>query len=249
MLNRVELKSSNREFFYAKKPLITKRVLFCFHGSREIARKMASKTINEFGEETFIVYGQASGKPCNSQLIKHPMYGGTYYGDFYFGIHDGFSDATASKEIQYVQDIWDYLVFHISPELKNVPFYFLGFSNGGVFACLLPIELPNMFDGIISFMGGIGHDPHFVIPFWKLKTEQETKGKENKVHLLFYTNLTDIHREPCEQAYEIFTAEDFDNVRLYIEQSEEQGHHFKRSNCKFLYQWILSIEKNQSAYC
>ncbi len=86
----------------------------------------------------------------------------------------------------------------------------MGHSNGGVFACLLPIYMPNDFKAIISHQGGFGYDEWFHIPFDNLSIN------DKKTPIYFYTGTEDIHMMPCIQAHRLFTNEGFAST-LYIE--------------------------------
>lgn len=115
--------------------------------------------------------------------------------------------------------------------INNV--FFIGHSNGGVFALLLSLYIPNMFKGIVSHCGGVGYDPSFYLDFKLLKPT------DNKTPLLFYTGENDIHRFPCEAAVNIFLGEDFPIVDIFVE--KDIKHEYK-SNCEaYILNWFESL--------
>lgn len=80
-------------------------------------------------------------------------------------------------------------------KINNV--YFIGHSNDGVFALLLALYTPNMFKGIVSHMGCIWYDPDVYFNFKIMRDD------DYKTPLLFYTGENDLHKIPCEIAYNI----------------------------------------------
>jgi hypothetical protein len=91
--------------------------------------------------------------------------------------------------------------------------------------------MPNTFTKIVSHMGGIGYDPYFYLNFNILK------DTDRKTPILFYTGENDIHRKPCEAAYEIFTGENF-AADIYIEPNIS---HLYLNTCEaYILDWLKS---------
>lgn len=113
-----------------------------------------------------------------------------------------------------------------------IEYFFVGHSNGGVFGCLLAIYRCNIFNGIVSHMGGIGYDPHFYLDFTKLI------GK--KTPLLFYTGENDIHKSTCEAALSIFQNEEFPEVMIHIEPKIK--HEYIHTCEKYILNWFNQLK-------
>lgn len=121
--------------------------------------------------------------------------------------------------------------------INNV--YFIGHSNGGVFALLLAIYTPNMFKGIISHMGGIGYDPDLYLNF------NVMIDNDNKTPILFYTGENDLHKIPCEIALNIFQKEKFP-VDIIVE--KDIGHEYLPNCEEHILEWIQSINTHYHNY-
>jgi predicted esterase len=169
------------------------------------------------------VYGQASGKMVPAH--KHPIYGFTSFGDLYWEIRDcvkGFSD-----DLAYTKNI-----IEIMKKMYNIrKIYFIGHSNGGVFALLLAVYMSDIFDAIISHQGGMGFDPHFYVDF--------RKAGKNKPRMLFYTGTHDIHKQVCMEAHELFLSEGYCS-KLYIE--NELQHTYDKSCEAYMLNFLRNDE-------
>jgi poly(3-hydroxybutyrate) depolymerase len=206
-------------------------LLLFYHGSRGTGWMSSLEYTRwiEYARENklLIIFGQAQGEQVYPH--KHKYYNHVTHGELYFEIRDcvpGFQD-----DIQYTIE-----VIKAAKSLYNIDdnrIYFVGHSNGGVFGCLLPIYLPNIFKGIVSHMGGIGHDPHFYLDFSRLLPNN------NKTPILFYTGEHDVHRFPCEAAHSLFLAEKFPIVDIHIEDGLDHTYSY---NCEpYILNWFNNL--------
>jgi predicted esterase len=201
-------------------------ILF-YHGSRDIAWTQAleyTNLVNKAKENNYIVvYGQSSG--IINKPIIHKYYGYASFGELYWEIRD--NNEQFEEDLLYTELIID--MMKRKCDINNI--YFIGHSNGGVFALLLALYMPNTFTKIVSHMGGIGYDPYFYLNFNILK------DTDRKTPILFYTGENDIHRKPCEAAYEIFTGENF-AADIYIEPNIS---HLYLNTCEaYILDWLKS---------
>jgi len=207
-------------------------VLLFYHGSRGTGWMSALEYTRwiEYAQQNklLIVFGQAQGEQLYPH--KHPHYNDQItHGELYFEIRD--NTTGFHEDIEYTQQILEDVKLNYHIDNKRV--YFVGHSNGGVFGCLLTIYLPNTFRGIVSHMGGIGHDPHFYLDFPKLS------NTDNKTPILFYTGEYDVHKFPCEVAYNIFKSEDFPIVDIYIEPNLDHTYCY---NCEpYILNWLNNL--------
>ena len=191
-------------------------ILF-YHGSRDIAWTQILEYTNllSIDEKYIVAFGQASGIINKPEI--HPDYGYATFGEIFWEIRH--SHMQLGEDLLYTRAI----VNDIREQYKIKNVYFIGHSNGGVFGLLLALYTPNLFNGIISHMGGIGYDPGLYLNFKALKPI------ENKTPLLFYTGENDIHKNACESARTIFLSEGFPIVDIFIEKNI--GHEYL-PNCE-----------------
>jgi predicted esterase len=134
------------------------------------------------------------------------------------------------KDITYLKDILNHVksTHVISPD----EIFLMGHSNGGVFATLVAIFLPNEFSGICSHMGGIGWDSNFVLNF------DVIKDTDKKTPVLVVTGDRDGYRRPCEIARDLFLGEGFP-VDFFL--VEDTGHEYKPGEVEeFVWKWFMS---------
>jgi predicted esterase len=221
---------SNSRYYLHTIPAQPKNDLILFyHGSRDTAWAQALEYTNLVStaetNNCIIVFGQASG--TINKPTFHPYYLDASFGELYWEIRD--YEPQFKEDLAYTQTI----ITEMQTQYDINHIYFIGHSNGGVFAILLALYMPNTFRAVVSHMGGIGYDPAFYLNFDLLK---ET---DQKVPILFYTGENDIHRKPCESAQNIFRGEDFSKVDIHIEL--DIGHEYL-ANCEdYILNWLKSI--------
>jgi predicted esterase len=200
-------------------------ILF-YHGSRDIAWTQVLEYTNLKHTKYIIAFGQASGTIHKPEI--HPHYGYASFGEIFWEIND--SEQQFDEDLLYTKAIVNDMKDQYN--INNV--YFIGHSNGGVFALLLALYTPNMFKGIVSHAGGIGYDPRFYLDFKLLKST------DNKTPLLFYTGENDLHRFPCEAAHNIFLGKHFPIVDIFIE--KDMKHEYKSSCESYMLNWLESLK-------
>lgn len=200
-------------------------ILF-YHGSRDTAWTQVLEHVGLLKNKNYIIaFGQSSGVVEKPTIHKH--YGYASFGELFWEIDD--LSPQFDEDLLYTKAIVNDIKTQY--DIKNV--YFIGHSNGGVFALLLALYTPNMFNGIVSHMGGIGYDPSFYLNFKLLK---ET---DNKTPILFYTGENDIHKFPCESARNIFLGEDFPKIDIFVEKDIK---HEYISTCEaYILNWFKSL--------
>jgi predicted esterase len=235
----ISMDSGIKRFFLIRQPKKTQskyKCLIYYHGSRgtawEQVLKITTFHINPLYDDFYLVYGQ-----CDIQNITEPFIHSAYnhpcFGEIYWEIRDftpGFSE-----DLEYTKLLVEKLR-NDHTDIEDI--YFIGHSNGGVFALLMALYLPNAFKGIVSHQGGLGFDPLYYLPFEILDDLKEDETPKQRVPILLYTGEFDIHREVCEQAALLFRNEGFHRVDLFIE--EGATHHYDPSCEKYLYDWLLS---------
>lgn len=202
----------------------SKDMLLFYHGSRGNAMYSALELTRWIENKNLLcIFGQAVSPGPSEQPHCDKHYGGVSYGELYWEIRD--HNFQFHNDLEYTQAIITFVKekYHINKS------YFVGHSNGGVFACLLALYLPNTFDKIISHMGGIGFDPHFYLDY------QILKSNDRRTPLLFYTGENDIHKQPCEAAKSIFEGDEFP-ASLYIH--PELGHDYEYHCEQYIYEWF-----------
>jgi predicted esterase len=221
-------------------------ILF-YHGSRDIAWTQILEYTNllSINENYIVAFGQASGTINKPEI--HPHYGYASFGEIFWEIRDLYEQF--DEDLLYTRAIINDMKQKY--QIKNV--YFIGHSNGGVFALLLALYIPNMFTGIVSHMGGIGYDPGLYLNFRLLQ------NSDNKTPLLFYTGRAvsgftgysaepvsqretgeyDIHKKTCESAREIFLGENFPIVDIFIE--KDIGHEYLPNCESYILNWFASL--------
>eukprot|EP01064_Diplonema_japonicum_P022283 TRINITY_DN3199_c4_g1_i2.p1 TRINITY_DN3199_c4_g1~~TRINITY_DN3199_c4_g1_i2.p1 ORF type:complete len:368 (+),score=61.71 TRINITY_DN3199_c4_g1_i2:56-1159(+) len=164
----------DREYYFtAKRP--RDKMLVILHGSRTSALAYAySTTFREVFDGYFLVFPQSRGEVTPPTLHKH--YNNITHGDLYWGLTDL---EGIQEDISFIEDILE----KYSPSKK----YIIGRSNGGVFA----LKVMHHFDGVVSYQGGMGYNPHFTI------------DPDQGSWVLFLTGTEDVHRMPCELAHEL----------------------------------------------
>lgn len=202
-------------------------LILYYHGSRDIAWTQVMEHVDllKHKDKYIVAFGQASGVIEKPEI--HKDYGYASFGEIFWEIND--------LKPQFDEDLfYTKAIVHNMKEQYNINnVYFIGHSNGGVFALLLALYTPNMFKGIVSHAGGIGYDPNFYLNFKLLKDD------DNKTPILFYTGENDIHRFPCEAAVNIFLGEEFPKVDIFIEKDIK---HEYISNCEsFILNWFDSL--------
>lgn len=210
-------------------------LLVFYHGSRDIAWTNAleyTKLVN-YAEEynVIIIFGQASGK-IKAPTI-HPHYHDASFGEIYWEIRE--DKPQFVKDIEYTQNIIDNMLSKYKIDQERI--YFLGHSNGGVFAMLLALHLPNTFQKIVSHMGGIGFDPRFYLDFSKVDGKRKTP-------VLFYTASHDIHLNPCKAGQQLLLGEGFPIVDLYVE--DNIGHIYLDTCEKYILDWLIIVEPSKN---
>lgn len=192
-----------------------------YHGSRDIAWTQTLEYTNFINNKNYLVaFGQASGIINKPEI--HPEFGYASFGEIFWEIRYGHQQLT--EDILYTRA----LVADMKEQYHINNIYFIGHSNGGVFALLLAIYTPNLFQTIVSHMGGIGYDPDLFLDF------NSMKNNEQRTPILFYTGENDLHKIPCQSAYKIFKEQKFP-VDIFIEKNI--GHEYL-SNCEeYLLNW------------
>ena len=200
-------------------------ILF-YHGSRDIAWSQILEYTNllSINEKYIVAFGQASGTINKPEI--HPDHGYASFGEIFWEIRDS---EQLDEDLLYTRAIVNDMKEQYM--IKNV--YFIGHSNGGVFALLLALYTPNMFKGIVSHMGGIGYDPGLNLNFKLLEITN------NKTPLLFYTGEYDLHRKACESARKIFLSEEFPIVDIFIEKGI--GHEYLPNCESYILNWFESL--------
>lgn len=199
-----------------------------YHGSRDIAWMQILEYTNlcSIDQKYLIAFGQASGIISKPEI--HPDYGYASFGEIFWEIRHDHQQLT--EDILYTRALIGDMKDQYS--INNV--YFIGHSNGGVFALLLALYTPNMFKGIVSHMGGIGYDPGLYLNFNLMQ------NNDARTPILFYTGENDLHKIPCESAYSIFLNEDFP-VKIMIE--KDIGHEYLLNCEEHILNWFESIDK------
>lgn len=202
-----------------------KHVLFFYHGSRSIALEKAlinTNLIKLASEYNMIIFfGQADGVIKTPEI--HPIYNNITFGEVYWGIK---SSQNMSSDIKYTSDVIDYFKAHYNSDC----FYYMGHSNGGVFALLLSVWLPNSFRAIVSHKGGLGYDNLFYLDFDQLNPS------DRRTPILFFTSEHDIHRPVCKQAHELFSNMDFSSTLMMV---PHDGHEYNQKYERTILDWLI----------
>ena len=218
------LSLNNRYGYYIVPPNYQSKVLFFYHGSRSIALEKALissnllKLASEYGMIVF--FGQADGV-INAPEI-HPIYNNSTFGEVYWGIK---SNQNMEADFQYTSDAINYFKTNYNSDC----FYYMGHSNGGVFALLLAVWLPNSFRAIVSHKGGLGYDKMFYLDFDRLRES------DRQTPILFFTSEHDIHRPVSEQAHELFTNMEFPSELMMV---PHDGHEYNNVYEKMILEWL-----------
>lgn len=211
---------------------ISHDLILFYHGSRDIAWTQVLEYTNllSLDEKYIVAFGQSSGTIEKPQI--HPDYGYASFGEIFWEIREG--HVQLDEDILYTRAIVNDLQEQY--QIKNT--YFIGHSNGGVFALLLALGTPNLFNGIVSHMGGIGYDPGLYLNF------KAMRPTDNKTPLLFYTGEHDLHKKACESARTIFLSEGFPIVDIFIE--KDIGHEYF-PNCEpYILDWLETLTSSNS---
>lgn len=203
--------------------LDTYDLIIFYHGSRGIAwtQILEYTKLCTLDKKYLIAFGQASGVVSKPKI--DPNYGSATFGEIYWEIRHGHPQLT--EDIMYTRS----LVGDMKDQYPIRNTYLIGHSNGGVFALLLALYVPNLFTGIVSHMGGLGYDPGLQLNFNLLRSD------DVKPPILFYTGEHDLHRVPCEVAKNIFANEGF-HVDLIIK--EGIGHEYLPSCEPIILDWF-----------
>lgn len=197
-------------------------VLFFYHGSRCIAleKALVSTQLLKLASKyhMIIFFGQADGELQAPHI--HPTYQNITFGDLYWGIRES---QNMMADIEYTQSAVNYF--------KNYNFYFIGHSNGGVFATLVAVFLPNTFRSIVSHKGGLGYDKQFYLDFDRLL------DSDRRTPILFFTSEYDIHRPVCEQAHELFKNMEFPSELIIV---PKDGHIYNYEYESDIIDWLIS---------
>lgn len=224
-----EIILNDRYYLYSppKNKEISHDLILFYHGSRDIAWTQILEYTNlvENNEKFIIAFGQASGTINKPEI--HPEHGYASFGEIFWSIDDLQEQFT--EDLLYTKAIiGDIKEKHLISDV-----YFIGHSNGGVFALLLALYTPNLFKGIASHMGGIGYDSTLNLNFKLLSIA------DSKTPMLFYTGEYDLHKKACETAVKIFLSEGFPRVDIFV---ERKLYHEYKSNCEtFILNWLMSI--------
>lgn len=195
-----------------------------YHGSRDIAWAQVLEYTELHKNNKYIVaFGQASGEI--SKPVIDPDYGYASFGEIFWEIRHGHQQFT--EDILYTRA----LVGDMKEQYNINNVYFIGHSNGGVFALLLALYTPNLFNKIVSHMGGIGYDPDVYFNFDILR------NSDNKTKILLYTGENDLHKIACESAYNIFKQKEFP-VDIFIE--KDIGHEYLPNCEEYILKWFES---------
>lgn len=201
LINRISMEVSGQNRYYYQagpKSEQPSSLIIWLHGSRQDALAMGIygsnllKTIEQYNY--CLVLPQANGKRKSAH--KHSKYLDISFGKLYWEIRDQVDQFNIDK--QFISDIIDQQ--RTNPTIESV--YLMGFSNGGVFACLMAMHLRDKLTAVVSFAGGIGHDAHVVID------PKSATINSNPIRLILITGKKDSHYYPTLAAKNIF--EDFD---------------------------------------
>lgn len=212
--------TKDQRYYYVHTPnhLSSNDVIFFLHGSKADALDKAINGTEWIKKDAIIIFPESSGK--KEQPSVHPHYGGLTFGEKYWEIRD--YDEQFLKDINYIKEIADLY------ESQNK--YLIGHSNGGVFACLVPLFLPSIFKKVCSHMGGIGYDLAFYLNF--------EKSNGIKTPMLFYSGENDVHLNPCIAAKNIFESEGFE-VKLIVIPGLK--HFYVKEECKkIMHNWFIN---------
>jgi predicted esterase len=212
----------SRYGYYLKPHNDCQNLLLFYHGSRGSALGKAlidTKLLKYASEYNMILFfGQCDG--ILEAPTIHPIYHHVTFGEIYWGIKES---QNMKADIEYTKNV----INHFKPQYT----YYIGHSNGGVFALLLAVYLPNTFNAIISHKGGLGYDTQFYVDFDRLKDD------DRRTPILFFTSEHDIHRSVCEQAHTMFTNMDFPSELVVV---PKDGHPYNSKYEKFMLQWCLN---------
>ena len=201
-------------------------LIIFYHGSRDIAwtQILEYTNLTMINEKYIVAFGQASGTIEKPYI--HPDHGYASFGEIFWDINDTHTQFT--EDLLYTKA----LINDMQERYTINKIYFVGHSNGGVFALLLTLYMPNVFTGIVSHMGGIGYDPEFYLNFNLLQ------ATDNKTPLLFYTGENDLHKMSYESAKKIFLSKGFP-TEIFIEKNI--GHEYL-PNCEpYILEWFESL--------
>ena len=220
------LSLGSRYGYYIVPPTYECGVLFFYHGSRGIAlaKALVDTQLLKYASvyRTIIFFGQADGV-IEAPHIQ-PIYNHITYGEIYWGIR---SAQNMESDFEYTNNMISYFKSHYHAQ----NFYYIGHSNGGVFALLLSVFLPNSFTAIVSHKGGLGFDKLFYLDFDRLKES------DRRTPILFFTSEHDIHRPVCEQAHELFTNMEFSSELIV---APHDGHVYNHVYEKDMLDWLFS---------
>jgi poly(3-hydroxybutyrate) depolymerase len=203
-VNRLELYVNEQTRYYhsvypsgtSSKPT---SLIIWLHGSRQdalITSIYSSNLIENVDRHNYcLALPQAFGE--RKAAHQHSKYLDISFGKMYWEVRDQIKQFDNDK--QFISDIID-REGSTNPSIHNV--YLLGFSNGGVFACLMAVHLRDRLTAAVSFAGGIGHDAHTVID------PGAAPSSTKPIRLILVTGKDDSHYQPTLAAKNIF--EDFD---------------------------------------
>ena len=171
-------------------------VLFFFHGLMGSAWQSALYTTKwiEHSEERdcIIVFGQAKGK-----IFPQPIrekWGCLAVGDTEWGVRE------PKEDVKYILDIVDWLKNTYGELIDDSKMYYMGYSNGAMFASNVAIYIGGkVFKRIVNAMGGWGGG-------YKEETiKADIKDMVTPVQgMLILTGETDPYLNSCKRAKEIF---------------------------------------------
>jgi len=202
-----------------------------YHGSRctawtQVLEYTNLRNLCSVKSKYLVAFGQASG--IVSKPTIHPHFGYATFGEIFWEIRHGHPQLT--EDIMYTRA----LVGDMKDQYQINNVYFIGHSNGGVFALLLTLYVPNLFTAIVSHMGGLGFDPDLYLNFGLMRYD------DIKPPILFYTGENDLHKVPCEMARDIFSQEGF---RVDFIVAKGVRHEYLQSCEQPILDWLESLNK------
>lgn len=219
IIHRVELTIKQQRYYHVIYPSTKPptALIIWLHGSRQdalITSIYSSDLINNIEKYNYcLVLPQAHG--VRKSAHQHSKYSNISFGKMYWEIRDQVEQFEIDK--QFISAIID------REAIDDV--HLLGFSNGGVFACLMAIHLRDKLKSVVSFAGGIGHDAHAVFD------PRDAPENSQPIRLILITGEKDSHYLPTIAAKNIF--EDFDyKPELYV--IDGLAHKYRKSEEKIV---------------
>lgn len=138
----------------------------------------------------------------------------------------GFNIKNPDKDFQYLENMVKFLIKEHDADLEK--FYFVGFSNGGIFSSLVAQKYGcQLFRAIVNIMGGFGKDSGEVKPV----------EINYPLPILVITSTNDDYRTSCEKAHKYFLSRGCNSKILII---SDFGHNYPINEEENIWNFLLA---------